>query len=268
MKTKSLKGAFVEPSAEDINEAEYLWIRTIQSKMIDWQKMYKRLGPALWNGIVVVGQRIAKWLKDNWNQEQYILLPAKHPFTRLYILYVHQINHGGVESTLARLQSRFWIPGARRILRSIKKECIFCRKYYGKGEDQYMGQVSDVRMKPTPPFYHTGTDLFGSFTIRDTVKRRTHGKCFGFIYTCLTTRAVHLEIAENYSTEAVLRTFKKFVSIRGYPCTIHSDNGPELVAANKELRDASREFDLNTISKLGSDKGVKWELISPVMLPD
>ena len=122
-----------------------------------------------------------------------------------------------------------------------------------------MGQVSDVRMKPTPPFYHTGTDLFGPFTIRDTVKRRTHGKCFGVIYTCLTTRAVHLEIAENYSTEAYLRTFRRFVSIRGYPGIIHSDNGPQLVAANKELRDASRVFDLNTISKFGSDKGVKWE---------
>ena len=41
VKTKSLKGAFVEPSAEAINEAEHLWIRTIQGEMIDWQKKYK-----------------------------------------------------------------------------------------------------------------------------------------------------------------------------------------------------------------------------------
>lgn len=122
-----------------------------------------------------------------------------------------------------------------------------------------MGQVSDVRMKPTPPFYHTATDLFGPFTMKDAVERRTREKCFGVIYTCLTTRAVHLDIAENYGFEALLSTFRRFVSIRGYPCTMHSDNGPQLVAANKELRDASKEFDLNTISKLGSDKGVKWE---------
>lgn len=259
VKTRSLRGALVGPSAEDIRAAEDLWIRTIQSDMVDWQQRYKSLGPVLLNGIIVVGQRIAKWLKDNWNQEQFILLPAKHPFTKLYILHLHQIDHGGVESTLARLQSRFWVPGARRIIKSVKKRCVMCRKYYGKVEDQCMGQVSDVRMKPTPPFYHTATDLFGPFTIKDAVKRRTRGKCFGVIYTCLTTRAVHLDIAENYSTEAFLGTFRRFVSIRGYPCTMHSDNGPQLVAANKELRDVSREFDLNSIPKFGSNKGVKWE---------
>lgn len=106
-----------------------------------------------------------------------------------------------------------------------------------------MGQISDAFKKPTLPFYHTATDLFGPFTVKDTVKRRTRGKCFRVIYICLTTRAVHLDIADNYSTEAFLSTFRRFVSIRGYPCTMNSDYGPQLVAANKEIRDASNEFD-------------------------
>ena len=49
------------------------------------------------------------------------------------------------------------------------------------------------------------------------------------------------------------------MSIGGYPCTVQSDNEPQLVAANKELEDAGKEFDLNTISKIGSDKDVRWE---------
>lgn len=99
MKTKLFKGAFVEPSAEDIKAAECLWIKTIQSDMLDWQHKYKRLGAALWNGMIVVGKRIAKWLKDIWNPEQYILLPIKHPFNKLYMLHLHKVYRGGIEST-------------------------------------------------------------------------------------------------------------------------------------------------------------------------
>lgn len=54
---------------------------------------------------------------------------------------------------------------------------------------------------------------------------------------------------------------------RGYPCTIHSDNGPQLVPASKELRDARNEFDLNTLSKFESDKGVKWEFKKSIEAP-
>ena len=68
------------------------------------------------NGIVMVGQRIARWLKINWNQETLVLLPYDHGFTKLYIKHLHNLDHGGVEFTLAKLQIRFWVPKVRKII--------------------------------------------------------------------------------------------------------------------------------------------------------
>lgn len=257
-KDRSFKGLFIKPSIEELKSAEGLWIKVAQLDLGDWKVRFKTLGPTLLDGIVMVGQRIAKWLKDNWNQERFILMPSSHAFTKLYMTHLHQIDHGGIDSTLARLQSRFWVPGARRILKSIKRNCVVCRKLERNLEDQCMGQVRTERMKPSPPFYHTAVDLFGPFVIKDAVRRRVRGKCFGVIFTCLVSRAVHLDITENYSTEAFLGSLRRFVSIRGYPQTIHSDNGTQLVAANKELREIAKSLDLDAISRFGNNDGIKW----------
>ena len=52
----------------------------------------------------------------------------------------------------------------------------------------------------------------------------------------MSTRAVHLDLAADYSTEKFLLVLGRFVSLRGYPAKLYSDNGPQLVAANKELQ--------------------------------
>ena len=138
----------------------------------------------------MVGQRIENWLKQNWNQDSFILLPGKHPFTALYINYLHSIDHAGVDVTLCKLQSKFWVPSARKIIKSVKNACVVCRKLEVKVEGQSMGQISDERLSPCPAFYHTAVDIFGPFQIKDNVKKRTTGKAYGVIFNCMVTRAV------------------------------------------------------------------------------
>lgn len=58
---------------------------------------------------------------------------------------------------------------------------------------------------------------------------------YGVIFNCLSTRAVHVDLAADYSTDKFLMVLRRFVSIRGYPSKLYSDNGPQLVAANEEL---------------------------------
>lgn len=153
-KMKSLRGIGLEPNADDLTEAETLWILECQKHMADWKIRFKRLGPIMKDGIIMVGQRIANWLKMNWNQETFVLLPNNHEFTRLYIVYLHNRDHGGIESTLSKLQERFWVPKARKIIKSVKSKCIICRRMEGRTEEQCMGQVMEERLKPTPAFYH------------------------------------------------------------------------------------------------------------------
>lgn len=44
-----------------------------------------KMGPSVESGVIVVGQKTSKWLKENWNQKNFILIPAQHPVTRLYV---------------------------------------------------------------------------------------------------------------------------------------------------------------------------------------
>ena len=129
-----------------------------------------------------------------------------------------------------------------------------------------MGKLPEERLKPSPPWHYTGIDLFGPFKIRDEVKRRTYGKCYGVIFNCMCTRAVHLDLAPDYSTETFLLVLRRFVSLRGYPAKLYSDNGPQLVAADKELKDITKNWNWDELFEFGVTEGLQWEF-SPADAP-
>ena len=87
------------------------------------------------------------------------------------------------------------------------------------------------RVKPAPPWYNCALDLFEPYYIKGEVNKRPRGKGYAMIFTCLLTRAVFIDIAIDYSADAFLLVFRRFVSIRGYPSKIFSDQGSQLVAA-------------------------------------
>lgn len=185
-------------------------------------------------------------------------MPPDSYLMRLYIQYLHNIDHGGVECTLAKLQGSFWVPRARRLIKTVKSKCVVCRKLNKVIVGQNMGGTISERLKPANPFYHTSLDLFGPFAVRDTVKRRSFGKAYGVIFNCLVTRAVYIDLADGYDTKSFLTVFKRFVSIRGYPKTIRCDWGTQLIAASKELKVMMRKWDESTIAMAGVDKGTTW----------
>ena len=248
------------PEADQIEKAETFWVKLVQQEFSrNWEIRFKRLGPSITDqGILTVGKRISKWLKQNWNQDCFVLLPNNHPFTTLLIQKLHKQNHGGVENTLARLQTKFWVPGARRIIKKIKKQCVICRKLLGQTHGQVMGQLTPERLQPSPPFYNTALDMFGPFLIRDTIKRRTKAKVYGVLFTCLASRAVYIDLVSGYGTQDFLLAFRRFVTLRGYPATLYSDAGSQLVAASKELRDMIHKWDLDDLSNAGANHGLKW----------
>ncbi|XP_045119659.1 uncharacterized protein LOC123509433 [Portunus trituberculatus] len=188
----------------------------------------------------------------------FILMPSNSKVVKLYIKHLHEIDHGGIEKTLAKLQHKFWTPGARRLIKNIKRQCIICRKLETVTVEQRMGELCSERLKPAPPFYYTSLDLFGPFAIKDTVKRRTVGKAYGIIFSCLVTRAVYLDLADSYNTESFLTVFRRFVAIRGYPHTIHSDSGTQLVAASKELKLIRQNWNVPEIMNSSVNKGTTW----------
>ncbi|XP_068224543.1 uncharacterized protein [Palaemon carinicauda] len=260
VKVKSFKGVLKKLEPISLKEAERFWIMQAQKSLPEnWKKCFQRLGPfQAEDGTIMVGQRMERWLKHNWNQDSFILLPGKHPFTVLYISYLHRLDHAGVDVTLCKLQSKFWVPSARKIIRSIKRGCILCRKLDAKVEGQRMGQISDERMSPCPAFYHTAVDIFGHFQIKDNVKKRTTGKAYGVIFNCIVTRAVYIDVVDGYDTYSFLKCFRRFTAVHGYPDTVHSDLGSQLVSASKELK-SDNNWNIHEITEFGAKEGLKWK---------
>ena len=94
-----------------------------------------------------------------------------------------------------------------------------------------------------PCFYFTRVDFFGPFFTR---VGRSNVKRYGFIFTCLSVRDVHLEMAFSLSTDAFIHVFRRFISRRGKPHTIHCDNGTNSIDASAQLRRSM--MDLNNSS--------------------
>ena len=131
-------------------QRDYGWIKQAQIPLQhNWQVRFKRLGPFSKEGILYVGSRIASWMTNNYNNEAFILLPTKHRLTDLCVKDGHDRDHGGVESTMCKLQAKFWIPQARKLIRSIKSRCVICRKLEKKIIGQSMGPVPEERLKLT-----------------------------------------------------------------------------------------------------------------------
>nr|XP_027213054.1 uncharacterized protein LOC113806132 [Penaeus vannamei] len=158
-----------EPDVGDLHRAEIYWVRKVQERIDkNWKIRYQRLGPKLnGEGIITVGAKVSNWLKTNWNRDDYMLLMPDHPFTKLIIKHLHKRDHSGIESTLVKLQTKFWVPGARRIIKHIKAKCLMCRRINKICESQCMGQLPNERLNPAPPFYFTSLDLFGPYLVKD-----------------------------------------------------------------------------------------------------
>ncbi|ROT72633.1 hypothetical protein C7M84_008994 [Penaeus vannamei] len=111
-----------------------------------------------------------------------------------------------------------------------------------------------------PPFTHTGTDCFGPFLVK---KGRSNLKRYGVIFTCLVTRAIHIEVVESMETDFYINAFRRFIARRGPVTSIRSDNGTNLVGAEKELRKELEKLKHSVIAEVMLLKGVTWQFNPP-----
>ena len=79
------------------------------------------------------------------------------------------------------------------------------------------------------------------------------------LFNCIVSRAVHVDVAHDYTTNGFLLVLRRFVSLRGYPSKIYSDLGSQLVAAAKELKNIIKGLNVEDISQFGIDKGLEWK---------
>ena len=83
-------------------------------------------------------------------------------------------------------------------------------------------------------------------------------------FTCLATRAVHLEIAFGLTTDSILTAFYRMASRRGLPDEIYLDNGTNFIGADRELQALLSQVDNHKIQESVTNKGVKWHFNPPL----
>lgn len=132
-----------------------------------------------------------------------------------------------------------------------------------------MGNLPKDRITvPIRVFETCGVDYAGPFLYKEGSRRSTKLiKCYMAIFVCFATKAVHIELAADLTSEAFLSVFKRFISRRGSPTTIYSDNGLNFVGAERELKELRKLFnDESTQSQIiayMSDRQIRWHFITP-----
>ena len=134
----------------------------------------------------------------------------------------------------------------------------FCRKLEGLAyKSQPTPDLPRIRVSEEPPFTHTCVDFAGP--LYPTTK--TNGvviKAFVCLFTCASTRAVHLELTRELSTSLFLQTFRRFVSRRGMPATLISDNAKTFQAASKQIRTIVRSEEVQSYI---TNNRIEWKFI-------
>lgn len=109
-----------------------------------------------------------------------------------------------------------------------------------------MADLPKERLTPAPPFTYCGVDYFGPFRIKE---GRKELKRYGVLFTCLSSRAVHIEAANSLETNSFLNALRRFIARRGPVREIRSDRGTNIVGAEKELKKALDEMDHSIIQE-------------------
>jgi hypothetical protein len=195
-----------------------------------------------------------------------IILPRGSWITKLIVKHYHEQGKHitGTNHTLANLSTKFWIIAAREEIREWENECNGCKRRRAKAASQVMAPLSKTRFSPPfQAFSRVSIDYGGPFvTIQGRGRKRQ--KRWLCLFTCLLSRAVHLEMAFGLDTDSFLRCLTRMASRRGYPKEIVSDRGTNFVGADRELRELVSQLEKTKIQEQTVDKGIKWHFNPPL----
>ena len=177
--------------------------------------------------------------------------------TQLIIEWCHnQVAHAGRGMTINAVRaSGYWVINCNAAVRSTISKCVRCKILRGKFQQQQMADLPKDRISEEPPFSYCGIDMFGPFTVKDGRKEK---KRYGALFTCLSSRAVHIEVSHSMTTDSFIMCLRRFIGRRGYVRVIRTDNGTNFVGASAELIESFQEMDHVKIGEFLQQHGGEW----------
>ena len=187
-----------------------------------------------------------------------LILPKKSHISDLIVRYFHEsVGHHqgrGVSHNTIR-QAGYWIVDGRSTVARTISKCVTCRRFRGQLQTQKMSDLPEERVTQAAPFHYTGIDVFGPFYVKEghkTLKR------YGLIFTCLASRAVHLETLNTMETDSFISALRRFINRRGKVCELRSDQGTNFVGARNELTDALQELNRDRVKEFLLTRECDW----------
>ena len=197
--------------------------------------------------LAAVGGRLGKSRVFPDDFKHPVILPKKSFVVNLVIHDAHEsVGHSRRSITLGALRSKYWIINANSVVRHFISKCVTCRRLHGVISEQKVADLPKERLSPASQFTYCGVDYFGPFFIKG---GRKETKRYGALFTCLSSRAVHIETANSLETDSFLNALRRFVARRGPVREIRSDQHTNLVGAKKELRRVLEEMDNGSIQR-------------------
>jgi hypothetical protein len=176
-----------------------------------------QLSPSLDNnGILILKGRLDNLPEGIRCAKQPFILDGRHPYTQLLVTHYHtKMGHLGREAVVNELRQRYWIVGTRAVVKKTWLQCQHCKNRRAKAIPPEMGQLPMERLEVcTRPFSNTGMDYFGPMAV---TVGRSRQKRYGALFTCFSTRAVHVEIAHSLDTDSAIMAIRRFAARRGIP---------------------------------------------------
>ncbi|XP_050555461.1 uncharacterized protein LOC126911595 [Spodoptera frugiperda] len=278
LKGKKMQNKDKDITTEEIDEALNVCIKItqrerfhdeitnlIKGKEVKGDSKLKSLNPYLdHDNILRVGGRL-RHADISENAKNPIILD-NHSNLSILIVDAHLKSlHGGIQMMIAYLRTKYWIIKAKNMIKHRIHKCLICSRHSAATKNQIMGDLPKARVTPAKPFLNSGVDFAGPYQVLASKGRgvRTN-KAYVAVFVCMSTKAIHLELVGDLTTESFIGAFKRFVARRGRCSHIWSDQGRNFVGANKELaaawKEAKFQIEGPVAESLALD-GTQWHFI-------
>ncbi|XP_028167249.1 uncharacterized protein LOC114357705 isoform X2 [Ostrinia furnacalis] len=218
------------------------------------------------NGIMRVGGRLQN-APVPYTQKHPIILPNKCHVKNSIIRNEHCVlMHAGITLVLSSLKLKYWIISAGREVKKIINKCLKCYRFKAQVASQFMGSLPSDRVTESHPFDKVGIDFCGPFQVKQSgMRRAVVTKGYTLVIVCFATKAVHLELVSDMTTQTFLAALKRFIGRRGIPAIINCDNAQTFKGADNVLHDlyklVNSKKHQSQVSVAAVEKGITFRYI-------
>uniref|UniRef100_A0A336LHQ9 CSON010322 protein n=1 Tax=Culicoides sonorensis TaxID=179676 RepID=A0A336LHQ9_CULSO len=197
------------------------------------------------------------------------IIPGDHPITKSLFIHTHvDLMHCGPRQLLGTVYRRFWPLNGKVLANRIVKTCLRCQWVQPKPAEQIMGMLPKFRVSIVErPFMATGVDFFEPIWISTQGRGHKRIKAYVAVFVCFTTKAIHMELVDDLSTPGFLNALQRFVSRRGCPSEMYSDNGRNFLGARNLIYDAQERYNSDehwpAVYDWCRSHGITWNFIPP-----